>query len=56
MWCARQWKHGRTRYKRLVARGFAEERARASAYRGLGPWWNAGASHMSDAFRKKYFD
>ncbi len=52
----RQWKRGRTRYKRLVARGLAEERARASAYNGLGPWWNAGASHMNDAFRKKYFD
>jgi RNA-directed DNA polymerase len=52
----RQWKRGRTRYKRLVARGLTEERARASVYNGHGPWWNAGASHMNDAFRKKYFD
>lgn len=52
----RQWKRGRTRYKRLVARGIAEERARTSAYNGLGPWWNAGASHMNNACRKKYFD
>lgn len=52
----RQWKRGRTRYKRLVARGLTEERARASAYNGLGPWWNAGATHMNAAFRKKYFD
>ncbi|MBB4228414.1 hypothetical protein GGD56_002240 [Rhizobium mongolense] len=20
------------------------------------PWWNAGASHMNDAFRKAFFD
>ena len=52
----RQWKRGRTRYKRLVACGLCEERARKSAYNGLGPWWNAGASHMNDAFRKKHFD
>lgn len=52
----RQWKRGRTRYKRLMARGLAEERARKSAYNGFGPWWNSGASHMNDAFRKKYFD
>jgi RNA-directed DNA polymerase len=52
----RQWKRGRTRYKRLIARGLAEERARKSAYNGFGPWWNSGASHMNDAFRKKYFD
>src|SRR4029079_19822507 len=23
---------------------------------GRGPWWNAGASHMNDAFRKTFFD
>lgn len=52
----RQWKRGRTRYKRLIARGLAGERARKSAFNGRGPWWNAGASHMNDACRKKYFD
>jgi len=26
------------------------------AHNGLGPWWNAGASHMNDACRKKEFD
>lgn len=52
----RQWKRGRTRYRRLVARGLAEERARKSAFNGFGPWWNSGASHMNDVFRKKYFD
>ncbi|WP_145752397.1 hypothetical protein, partial [Nitrospirillum amazonense] len=23
---------------------------------GRGPWWNAGASHMNDAYRKSFFD
>ncbi|MDF7822453.1 group II intron reverse transcriptase/maturase [Pontiellaceae bacterium B12227] len=52
----RQWKRWRTRYKRLVARGLAETRARKSASNGRGAWWNSGASHMNDAFRKKYFN
>lgn len=52
----RQMKRGRTRFKRLKARGITEERARKSAFNGRGAWWNSGASHMNDAFRKKYFD
>ena len=52
----RQMKHGRTRFKRLVARGLSEERARKSAWNGRGPWWNAGASHMNAAFKRSYFD
>ena len=52
----RQMKRGRTRLTRLKARGIAEDRARASAFNGRGAWWNSGASHMNDAFRKKYFD
>lgn len=52
----RQGKRGRTRYKRLLKRGLEEHRARLSAFNGHGPWWNSGASHMNDAFRKKYFD
>jgi len=52
----RQWKRGRTRYKRLITRGLSEERARKSAFNGRGAWWNSGASHMNDAFRKNYFD
>lgn len=52
----RQWKRGRTRYKKLRQRGLDEKRARASAFNGRGAWWNSGASHMNDAFRKKYFD
>lgn len=47
----RQWKRPRTRAMRLMQRGLAEERAWVSAYNGHGPWWNAGASHMHDAFR-----
>ena len=52
----RQWKRPRTRARRLMSRGLAEVRASASAYNGHGPWWNAGASHMNDAYRKTFFD
>lgn len=52
----RQWKRPATRAKRLMQRGLAEERAWESAGNGRGPWWNAGASHMNDAFRKAFFD
>ncbi len=52
----RQWKRGRTRYKQLRRRGMDEKRAKASAFNGRGAWWNSGASHMNDAFRKRYFD
>ncbi len=51
----RQWKHRPTRAKRMMQRGIAEERAWRSAYNGRGPWWNAGASHMNDAFRAAFF-
>jgi len=52
----RQWKRPRTRAKRLMQSGLDEARAWTSAYSGHGPWWNAGASHMNDAFRKSFFD
>ena len=45
----RQWKRPRTRYRELRRRGLAVARARASAFNGRGPWWNAGASHMHAA-------
>jgi RNA-directed DNA polymerase len=45
----RQWKRPRTRFDALRKRGLDEERARASASNGFGPWWNAGASHMNQA-------
>jgi RNA-directed DNA polymerase len=46
----RQWKRPWTRYQRLRKLGFTENQARASAWNGRGPWWNAGASHMNAAF------
>lgn len=51
----RQWKRRPTRAKRMMQRGIAEERAWRSAYNGRGPWWNAGASHMNDAYRAVFF-
>ena len=51
----RQWKRPRTRAARLMLRGLDQERAWVSAYNGHGPWWNAGASHMHDAFRANFF-
>ena len=51
----RQWKRTDTRAKNLMKRGLAEERAWRSATNGRGPWWNAGAPHMHDAFRAGYF-
>lgn len=45
----RQWKRPRTRYRKLRQHGLDEARARASAFNGRGPWWNAGASHMHAA-------
>lgn len=51
----RQMKRGRTRARRLMKRGLKEQRAWKSAYNGRGAWWNAGASHMNEAFPVKYF-
>ena len=39
-----------------MKRGLEEERAWRSATNGRGPWWNAGASHMNEAFPKRFFD
>jgi RNA-directed DNA polymerase len=52
----RQWKRPWTRARQLMQRGIDKARAWASATNGRGPWWNAGASHMNDAFRKIFFD
>lgn len=52
----RQWKRVFTRARNLMKRGMAEARAWRSATNGRGPWWNAGASHMNEAFPKRYFD
>jgi RNA-directed DNA polymerase len=51
----RQWKRGRTRMKELRKLGLDTERARASAFNGRGPWWNAKASHMNAALPGKWF-
>lgn len=52
----RQWKSPATRNRMLRARGFDGTRAWKSASNGRGPWWNAGASHMSMAYPKSYFN
>jgi RNA-directed DNA polymerase len=52
----RQWKRSHTRARNLMKRGLTEERAWRSATNGRGPWWNAGASHMNEAFPKRFFD
>lgn len=51
----RQWKRTFTRARNLMRRGLSEQRAWSSARNGRGPWWNSGASHMNDAFRKSFF-
>ena len=51
----RQWKRPRTRARKLQARGLDHERARCSASNGRGPWWNAGASHMNQAYPTAVF-
>ena len=50
-----QMKRARTRAKRMMERGLKEQRAWISAYNGRGPWWNAGASHMNEAYPAKHF-
>jgi RNA-directed DNA polymerase len=52
----RQWKRVYTRVKNLMKRGLEKQRAWKSAMNGRGPWWNAGASHMNEAFKKLDFD
>ena len=52
----KQAKRFQARKKKLISRGLAEERACLSAGNGHGSWWNAGASHMNEAYPKKYFD
>jgi RNA-directed DNA polymerase len=52
----RQKKRGGTRARILVARGIDKDRAWKSTVNGRGPWWNAGAPHMNEAFPKSFFD
>jgi succinate dehydrogenase/fumarate reductase flavoprotein subunit len=51
-----QWKHTYTRAKNLMKRGLEKRRAWTSVNNGRGAWWNAGSSHMHEAFKKSYFD
>ncbi|MEL7221202.1 MAG: group II intron reverse transcriptase/maturase [Bacteroidota bacterium] len=51
-----QWKRSWTRFKELMRRGLSEERSVQSAFNKRGPWWNAGTSHMNQAYPKQYFD
>ena len=50
----RKWKNRSRRMKRLIALGLERGRARASAFNGHGPWWNAGASHLNAALPTSY--
>lgn len=52
----KQWKRGRTRTNKLIARGIVKDRALKSSQNGRGAWWNSGASHMNEAYPKRYFD
>jgi RNA-directed DNA polymerase len=52
----RQWKRSYTRARKLMQRGLDRTRAWQSATNGHGPWWNAGASHMNQAYPKRFFD
>lgn len=52
----RQWKRPWTRMQELMRRGLTEQKAVQSAFNQRGAWWNAGASHMNQAFPKNYFD
>ena len=52
----RQLKRRFARAKALMKQGLDEVRAWKSAWNGRGPWWNSGASHMNEAFPKRYFD
>lgn len=51
----RQWKRPYVRARRLMQRGLPEARAWKSATNGRGPWWNAGASHMNEAYPTSFF-
>jgi RNA-directed DNA polymerase len=50
------WKKRKTRARELMKRGLERLRAWKSAYNGRGSWWNAGSSHMNEAFPKSFFD
>jgi RNA-directed DNA polymerase len=51
----RQWKRPYTRARMLQKQGLSENRAWRSALNQRGPWWNAGAIHMREAYPNKWF-
>lgn len=51
----RQWKRPRTRRRHMIALGLDPARAAKSSVNGRGPWWNAGASHLTRALPNAYF-
>jgi RNA-directed DNA polymerase len=51
----RQWKRPATRRRKLMQRGLDQDRAWKSASNGRGAWWNAGSSHMNEAYKKAEF-
>jgi RNA-directed DNA polymerase len=51
----RQWKTPANRCRELVARGLDRKRASLATATGRGPWWNAGASHMSHGVPNAFF-
>ncbi|MBX3297668.1 MAG: hypothetical protein KF762_18360 [Acidobacteria bacterium] len=52
----RSWKRPKARMKELMKRGLKQERAWKISGNGRGPWYNAGASHMNEAFPNQFFD
>ena len=51
-----QLKRPWTRFQTLLKRGLSENRAAQSSFNQRGGWWNAGASHMNQAYPRSYFD
>jgi RNA-directed DNA polymerase len=51
----RHWKRSETRHRRLIMLGLDAERAWKSSVNGRGPWWNAGASHMTQTASPSFF-
>jgi len=52
----KQKKRSPARARMLMKQGLTKERAWRSATNGRGPWWNAGASHMNEAFPNNFFE
>ncbi len=51
----RQWKRPAKRARQLRRLGLDEDRAWRSAGNGRGPWWNAGARHLTAALPPSFF-